>query len=125
MTAFDWITPTVAVAQDALGGPNHTFYIPDNCGRSQNKIARLLRKAGVKSWGHIAVDGDYLFTVRLDQAARAQRVLQDKRISFDNPFVPGATKDGCAWVGWLITVFCIVVVAGIFMCYATSMLGGA
>ena len=63
-TMFDWISPTKAMVQDLANGPNHTFMIPQNCGWTGGEIAALLQRAGVKTWGHMIINGYIMITVR-------------------------------------------------------------
>ena len=75
-TTFDWISPTLSVAQDLANGPSYTFLIPQDCGWTGHEIARLLRRRGVKTWGHMIVNGRFMITVHKPQAEFARYLLQ-------------------------------------------------
>ena len=84
LSIFDWVTPTVAILEDiAEGGPLNldawTFYIPYekavSKGWSAVDIEELLRQYGIKTWGGLARFGEFLFSVKLEQAAWAEYVL--------------------------------------------------
>ena len=75
-TIFDWISPTLSVAQDLANGPSHTFLIPQDCGWTGMEIANLLRRRGIKTWGHMIVNGRFMITVRQPQAEFAHYLLQ-------------------------------------------------
>lgn len=79
-TIFDWISPLIAEAQDIVNGPSHTFFIPEDCNWSGGEIASLLRKHGVKTWGHMTVNRMRMITVRRPQARWAQYLLERERI---------------------------------------------
>jgi len=66
-TIFDWISPTLSIAQDLANGPSHTFLIPQDCGWTGMEIAHLLRRRGIKTWGHMIVNGTFMITVRQPQ----------------------------------------------------------
>ena len=72
---FDWISPVLAMAQDIVNGPSHTFMIPEDCGWSGREISRLLRSRGVKTWGHMMVNGTFMITVPKAQVKWAQYLL--------------------------------------------------
>jgi hypothetical protein len=75
-SAFDWISPIGSLVGDVLNGPSHTFLIPiDSCGYSGRDIARMLKRRGVDSWGHMIVSGTLMISVRQTQARWAQHLL--------------------------------------------------
>ena len=41
-TTFDWISPTLAIAQDLTNGGGFTFLIDQACGWTGHEIAKLL-----------------------------------------------------------------------------------
>jgi hypothetical protein len=79
-TIFDWISPLIAEVQDVVNGPSHTFFIPEDCNWSGGEVTSLLRKHGVKTWGHMTVNRMRMITVRLAQARWAQYLLERERI---------------------------------------------
>lgn len=76
-TYFDWISPTLAMAQDVANGPSHTFLIPVQCGWTGREISNGLRDQGIKTWGHMIVNGHFMITVREDDAESAHHLLED------------------------------------------------
>ena len=74
-SAFDYITPAVAVVQDVTNGAHHTLLIPENCGRSGRSIERMLDRAGIDTWGAMVVNRRILLTVRAGDVGLAHRVL--------------------------------------------------
>jgi hypothetical protein len=73
---FDWISPLLAIAQNMANGPSETLMIPQACGWSGGEIARLLRRHGVHTWGHMAVNDTLMMSVRQSQARWARYLLQ-------------------------------------------------
>lgn len=75
---FNWLSPTIAFAQDFLNGPAADFGIPSNAGFTRGDIRRLLRKHGARSWGYVYnVAGDMIMlSVPKSQAAWAYYLLQ-------------------------------------------------
>ena len=78
LTFFDWISPTLAIAQDLANGPSHTYLIPVECGWTGNEIAQALRAQGIKTWGHMIVNHHFMITVRQNQASEAMRCLSGR-----------------------------------------------
>ena len=76
--AFDWITPTLAFAQDFFNGPVSDFGIPSHAGWGRSDIKSLLKGHGVRVWGLMYnVSGDMLmFTVPKTQAKWTYYLLQ-------------------------------------------------
>ena len=74
-TMFDWISPALAFGQDIVNGPSHTFMIPQDCGWTGREIASLLRERGIKTWGHMIINGRIMITVRESQYQLAQHLL--------------------------------------------------
>jgi hypothetical protein len=72
---FDWITPASSVAQTIAAGGSHTFLIPEGSVRSGGQVANLLRARGIKTWGHMLVNGHYMIAVSKKQARYASQVL--------------------------------------------------
>jgi len=72
---FDWISPVLSFGQDIVNGPSHTFMIPQDCGWTGGEIAGLLRERGIKTWGHMIVNGRIMITVRESQYEFAQYLL--------------------------------------------------
>jgi len=75
-SAFDWISPVAAIIGDTLNGPSHTFLIPIHASpMTGREIARLLKRRGVDSWGHMIVSSTLMISVRQAQAKWAQHIL--------------------------------------------------
>lgn len=84
--SFDWISPLASVFGDMVHGPSHTFLIPcDICPLSGREVAALLKRRGVRSWGHMVVSGTLMLSVRLDQAGWAQYLLEEAGVPVENP----------------------------------------
>jgi antitoxin (DNA-binding transcriptional repressor) of toxin-antitoxin stability system len=84
LSIFDWITPTIAIAQDvAEGGPFNldawTFYIPYDAAIQKDwppaRIEKLLAQHGVKTWGSLVHFGEFFFRTKLEQAQWAEYIL--------------------------------------------------
>ena len=74
-TVFDWISPTLNIAQNVAHGPSHTFLVPQDCGWTGMEVANLLRRRGIKTWGHMIVNGTIMLTVRETQTEFARYLL--------------------------------------------------
>ena len=95
-TVFDWISPLSAIAQDIIRGPSHTFLIPYDCGWSGRAIAGLLRSYGIRSWGHMVVEGTLMLSVSQNQAHWAHYLLERAGIFVENPPGGDSTPDRSA-----------------------------
>ena len=84
-SVFDWISPTLSIAQDIANGPSHTFLIPVECGWTGREIAGLLHRRGIKTWGHMIVNGTIMITVREPQAEFATHLLESAGLPVDGP----------------------------------------
>jgi|WetSurMetagenome_2_1015567.scaffolds.fasta_scaffold423439_3 hypothetical protein len=84
-TVFDWISPTVAFVQTLINGPSYTFTVPANVGVSGGTVVDFLHRRGIKTWGHMIVNGYILFTVRQSQARWAQYQLERAGVPIGNP----------------------------------------
>ncbi len=83
---FDWISPLASVIGDLMNGPSHTFLIPhDGSPLSGREIAWMLKKRGVKSWGHMVVSGTLMVSVKKRQARWAQHFLEQAAVPIENP----------------------------------------
>jgi hypothetical protein len=82
-SVFDWISPTLSIAQDLAYGPSHTFLIPADCGLSGREIINLLRQRGIKTWGHMIVNGTIMITVRDTQTEFARYLMQRAGLPVD------------------------------------------
>jgi len=91
-TIFDWISPTLSIVQDVANGPSHTFLIPQDCGWTGMEIANLLRRRGIKTWGHMIVNGTFMITVRQPQAQFAQYLLE--QAGLPTGIEPGSSQHG-------------------------------
>jgi hypothetical protein len=85
---FDWISPTLAIAGDLVYGPSYTFLIPENCGRSGRSVAGMLRRHGIKTWGHMIVKGHIMISVKQQQARWSQYLLDREGIPYRNGRIP-------------------------------------
>jgi hypothetical protein len=74
-TYFDWISPTLAMANDVARGPSHTFLIPVQCGWTGREISNGLRNHGIETWGHMIVNDHFMITVRDDDAGAAHQLM--------------------------------------------------
>jgi hypothetical protein len=94
-TIFDWISPTLSVAQDLANGPSHTFLIPQDCGWTGMEIANLLRRRGIRTWGHMIVNSRFMITVRQPQAEFARYLLQQAGLPTGmEPSPPSRARSG-------------------------------
>jgi hypothetical protein len=93
-STFDWISPTLAIANDLARGPSHTFIIPHDCGWSGYAVRDLLTKFGVETWGLMIISGYITISVPKHQAAWAQTILGRHGIPIDNPVQPTASTSG-------------------------------
>lgn len=75
LTWFDWLSPLVTIVRNVINHPTHSFFIPYNQGWSGNDIKRLFRSHSIKSWGHLAINGTFMFTVKRRHAGLAQLML--------------------------------------------------
>jgi hypothetical protein len=75
-TCFDWISPTLSIAQNVANGPSHTFLIPIHCGWTGREISNLLRNQGIKTWGHMIVHGSFMLTVPEKDAQFALTLME-------------------------------------------------
>ena len=85
LSIFDWITPSIGFLEDAINDPtllqsnSWTFFIPYdesiNNGWNAVTIEELLHQHGVKHWGSQITNGEFFFSVKLEQAQWAEYVL--------------------------------------------------
>ena len=75
LTWFDWLSPLITIVRSVINHPTHSFFIPYNCGWSGNDIKQLFRSRGIKSWGHLAINGTFMFTVKRRHAGLVQLIL--------------------------------------------------
>ena len=73
---FDWISPTLAIAQTASNGGGHTFRISLCHGYSGGDIDAVLRRANIPTWGKMIVSGHIMITVKKEHKGLAILVLQ-------------------------------------------------
>ncbi len=84
-TAFDWITPSIGFIQDFINDPtlfqtnSWTFFISYEqalqMGWNPNNVEAMLRQHGVKTWGGQLTNGEFFFSVKLDQAQWSEYLL--------------------------------------------------
>jgi hypothetical protein len=84
-TMFDWISPTLNIAQNVVHGPSHTFLVPQDCGWTGMEVANLLRRRGIKTWGHMIVNGTIMLTVRDTQSEFARYLLHQAGLTSGEP----------------------------------------
>ena len=72
---LDWLSPLVTIVRNIINHPTHSFFLPYNQGWSGNDIKQLFKSHGIKSWGHLAINGTFMFTVRRRHARLAQLML--------------------------------------------------
>jgi len=89
---FDWISPTLSIAQDLAHGGGHTFLIPQDAGFSGREVAKLLGDSGIQSWGHMIVNGTIMITVKPADAAQASEVLDGAGVPASGPPIPLQAK---------------------------------
>ncbi|HSJ58674.1 MAG TPA: hypothetical protein VLC95_15935 [Anaerolineae bacterium] len=82
--SVDWISPLLAMLGNLVNGPSYTFLIPYDCGWSGRDVISLLRRNGIKTWGHMVVSDTLMLTVRLAQAGWAQYLLDRAAIPVEN-----------------------------------------
>jgi len=75
-TVFDWLSPVLSIAGDLANGGGHTFLIPEDCGWTGHEIASLLRRSGIKTWGHMNVNHTFMISVKPSQASFAHYLLE-------------------------------------------------
>jgi hypothetical protein len=85
--SFDIISPMAHLFGGLVHGAGHTFNISSGCGWSGRDIEKLLRKNGIKTWGAMVISDTILITVRKDQAAQAQAVLEQNGITLEGGMV--------------------------------------
>ena len=89
---FDWITPLVAFAHDAVNGPQHTLFIDRACGWSARQIEKMLRDHGVRTWGLMIVNDQIMITMRRSQARWADYLVQREGLPLLNPLTNGPVQ---------------------------------
>jgi hypothetical protein len=85
---MDWISPIWAIIQDIRYGPNHTFLVAYGQGWSGRECDKLLKRAGIQSWGRMVVHNEIMLTVRKPQAARGEKILVDAGVPLLNRLRP-------------------------------------
>jgi hypothetical protein len=85
LTFFDWISPTLAIAQNVARGPSHTFLIPVQCGWTGREISNALHHQGIKTWGHMIVNNHFMITVREEDMPRGYEFLQSAGLPVGTP----------------------------------------
>jgi hypothetical protein len=98
-STFDWISPTLAIANDLARGPGHTFIIPHDCGWSAYEVRDLLRKFGIETWGLMIITGYITISVPKNRAGWAQTILGKHGIPVDNPVQSTSSTDDVKLAG--------------------------
>ncbi|MEW5957017.1 MAG: hypothetical protein AB1801_04790 [Chloroflexota bacterium] len=96
LSKFDLITPTIGVIEDLLNDPtlfqdnSWTFFVPYGRsltnGWSQRDIESLMKRYGIKTWHHQITNGEYFFSVKLEQAQWAEYLLLRHDIPLNEKF---------------------------------------
>ncbi len=110
LTIFDWITPSIGFIEDIIHDPtllqsnSWTFFVPYdqslNAGWNARDIERLLEKHGIRHWGgqYTFPNGEYFFSVKLEQAQWAEYLLLRHGIPLGEKFLgaprPKRTSNG-------------------------------
>jgi len=77
----DWITPAMALANDAANAGNRAdIWCDAYAGFSVNDVTKTLRRAGVKHWGGAFLDDMIVVSVRKDHLQKARQVLTVKGV---------------------------------------------
>ena len=92
LAGFDLFSLLWNVGRNLLSGPTHTFFVPLPCGVPELTIVDLLKRHGIKNWGHLEFDGYFTITVHRRQAAWAQYLLDRENIPVVSRRVPGGAK---------------------------------
>ena len=100
-STFDWISPLLAMIQDVVRGPSHTFLVDISQGWSGAEVDRILRRAGCRTWGGMIVDDVIMVTVGMDDATQGQRALLDAGCVPLNA-KPGQRQGLLSWLGDLV-----------------------
>jgi hypothetical protein len=74
-SCFDWISPVYAMAQDLAHHGGHSL-VMDCSGWAPTEIERVLRRAGIETWGLMADRAEVYLSCPKEQAARATYILQ-------------------------------------------------
>lgn len=89
LAIFGWPLPLFKIAEGIVRDPpfvlnSWTFYLPNDksirVGYSQRRVKELLRQNGIDVYSDIVNFGEIQFCVPLSQAAKAERILNGKRI---------------------------------------------
>lgn len=83
LTVLDWISPLIAAVQDVKEGPNTTLFVPEDCGWSGREVTRHLRRHGIKSWGHMCVNGHFMLTIHKNKVKWATYLLDRERVPYE------------------------------------------
>lgn len=93
LSIFDWITPSVGLIQDMINDPSPlqsnswTFFIPyqEAVGSGWNAfdIEDLMKRHYVHTWGSQITNGEFFFSVKLDQAQQAEYWLSYAGVPMD------------------------------------------
>lgn len=79
LTIFDWVSPAVAVFEQATGGNSWTFAIPvsemEAAGWGEIPIRMILAQRGINSYAVLMFNGELQFAVPMQQAAYAYYLL--------------------------------------------------
>jgi hypothetical protein len=97
LTIFDWITPSLGLFEDIINDPtplqsnSWTFFVPYEqsvrSGWNAFDIEGLMRRNGIKTWGSQITNGEFFFSVKLDQAQWAEYLLFRHGVPIDEKFL--------------------------------------
>jgi hypothetical protein len=106
LTMFDWITPLWGMFQDIRHDPtllqtnSWTFFIPyeksAQGGWNGFAITGLLNRYGIKTWGSQITNGQFFFSVKLDQAQWAEYLLLRKGVPINEKYLGAPRPKGRA-----------------------------
>jgi len=80
-TVFDWVTPLTTITHSATGN-DFTFMVSDSAGMTARQVTDLLRSRGIRTRGHMVVNGQAMFTVPKNQRRYAEDLMRGRGVSF-------------------------------------------
>lgn len=97
VSVFDWISPLIGIAETIYNDPtplqsnSWTFFVPYrrslfSRGWSGSDIEKLLKQHDIKTWGSGFGEGEFFFTVGLEQAQLAEHILLKNHVPLNERF---------------------------------------